>query len=157
MEVQIFVKTLTGKTIVVEVDPTSDTVESMKLKIQNREGIPYDMQVMVFAGKCLQNERILSDYNIQKESTLHMFLRLRGGMQIWVRSLYGYKASFEVEPTDTIETVKEKIFADLGFRWSIRLVCSAKYLDFNGPEKTLSEHNVQAGSTLHIAYRYNGG
>ena len=103
---EVFVKTLHGKTLSLVVDP-NDSVHNIKCLIQVKEGVPPDQQRLIFTGKRLFHDSLtLSDYNITHHSTLHLVPRPRDAMQIFVTPLTGNGIRLEVETMDTIANVK---------------------------------------------------
>jgi len=162
---QIFVKTLTGKTIVLQVSG-NDTIYSLKEMIQNKENIPPDKQSLMFAGRKLEDERTLADYNIQDKSTLHLVLRLHFGVfkknsgerfsgVIFVKTLTEKTITIKVSEGDTVNVIKEKIQDKEGIPLDQqRLVFAGIQLE---DENAIADYGIKNESTLHPVLRLRGG
>ncbi|XP_039256160.1 polyubiquitin-like [Styela clava] len=147
---QVFVRTLTGKTITLEVDGT-DTIESLKQQILEKEGTPVHQQRFIYAGKQLEDGRTLDDYGIQNGAILHLILRLSGTIQITVD--YFTKSTFQliVTPSDTIAELKTEILNQEGIS-TVNHILVFDDTVLNDAE-TINDAGIVNGSVLKLFVR----
>ena len=147
---QIFIKTLNGETITVKANST-DKIITIKEQIQKKQDISPDHQRLVYAGKQLEDNNTLNDYNIPNNATLHLVVRLKGGQTLYVKTLMGNVITLEVDENESIGGVKKKIeqAENIPIEQQ-RLFINNKLMADN---KTLKEYNIEDEDTINLVLR----
>lgn len=151
---KVFVKTIVGKTIVLDVEP-SFSIERVKQMYQDHEGIPPHQQRLIYAGTQLEDKRILSDYRITNEATLRCVLTLKGGYQIFMYTEKAETITLDVESSDTIRDVKDKIYKQSGIHPDTqRIIFAGRLLK---DSDNLDQCNIRKETTLKLYVKRGGG
>lgn len=147
---RLLVKTLTGKTFTVEVDPSA-TIAQLKSICERQEGTPRDQMRLIFVGKQLEDSKSLSNYNITNEATINLVRIPISNPELIIKTLTGRTIVVEHAPQDTVLDLKGKIYH------SIRMDPSQQRLIFEGKQLedmyTLQQYNIGPGTTVHLVQR----
>ena len=147
-QVMVFLKTLTGQTIMLTVTPR-DTVAQVKAMIEQQEGIPIAKQRLIFVGNQLHDDHYFLDYRIEHESAVHLVVREGDSFEVYVRAPSGRSHVFEVNPGDSVDQLKTKLRDREGIPCDIQqFFHNGQVLDSN---RSLLENNVISGATLRLA------
>lgn len=147
---QVFIKTLNGENITINTNPTYKII-TIKEQIQKKQDISPAHQRLIYAGKQLEDNNTLNDYNIPNNATLHLVVRLKGGQTIYIKTLMGNVITLEVKEDETIADVKKKIEQSENVPIEEqRLFINNKQLADN---KTLKFYNIEDEDTIHLVLR----
>jgi len=162
---QIIIKNLTGKCIIIQIE-SLDSIETLKDKIQDKEGISKSSMRLFFGGKVLLDQSLISEYNIENNSSIHLDLSLKGGLgltnyvennenyqftQINVKTINGYTITLDAEGKETIEEIKKKIQDYEGYKTYLqRLIYNRQVLEDN---RTLEDYKIPNNSSLYLVLK----
>ena len=140
---QIFIKSLCGKTIIINVE-SSESIETLKSKIQEKEGIPVEYQILISSNRVLANKKPISFYNIKSELNINLSLKLKSGIQIKIKTLEK-EITFNVGPHTTIKDIKDEIKKQQFF-FKLNLVFNGRILE---DKKSVTDYNIKNGSIIY--------